>query len=84
MCDKKLEKRIVEFSFFYGVVFSWILGNDKGVGVFVFKNYKIKIIDKWNILEWFWVKGKYCFSLVRFIIGFFFIIVYSFSRNFKD
>lgn len=84
LCDKKLEKRTVEFSFFYGAASSRILGNDKGVGVPFFKNHKIKTTDKWNTPEWPWVKGQHCFSLARLTIGFLPITEYSLSRNPKD
>ena len=40
--DKKFEQRTVEFSSFYGAGSDRILGNDKGVGVPVFTNRKIK------------------------------------------
>ena len=46
--DKKFEQRTVEFSSFYGAGSDRILGNDKGVGVPVFTNRKIKTTKKRN------------------------------------
>ena len=40
--DKKIEQRTVEFSSFFGAGKDRILRNDKGVGVPVFTNRKIK------------------------------------------
>ena len=40
--DKKFEQRTVEFSSFYGAGSDRILGNDKGVGVPVFTNRKVR------------------------------------------
>ena len=40
--DRKFEQRTIEFSFFYGAASDRILRNDKGVGVPVFTNCKIK------------------------------------------
>ena len=48
--DKKFEQRTVEFSSFYGAG-SDRLGNDKGVGVPVFTNRKIKTTKKRNTSE---------------------------------
>ena len=48
--DKKFEERTVEFSSFYGTG-SDRLGNDKGVGVPVFINRKIKTTKKRNTPE---------------------------------
>ena len=49
--DKKFEQRTVEFSSFYGAGSDRILGNDKGVGVPVFTNRKIKTTKKRNTPE---------------------------------
>ena len=49
--DKKFEQRTVAFSFFYGTGSDRILWNDKGVGVPVFTNCKIKTTKKRNTLE---------------------------------
>ena len=49
---KKNVQRTVEFSVFHGAGFDGILGNDKGVGVPVFTNRKIKTTKKWNTPEW--------------------------------
>ena len=51
-------QRTVEFSFFHGAGFDRILGNDKGAGVTIFTNRKIKTTKKWNTPEWPWVKGQ--------------------------
>ena len=49
--DKKFEQRTVEFSSLYGAGSDRILGNDKGVGVPVFTNRKIKTTKKGNTPE---------------------------------
>ena len=49
--DKKFEQKTVEFSSFYGAGSDRILGNDKGVGVPVFTNRKIKTTKKRNTPE---------------------------------
>ena len=49
--DKKFEQRTVAFSFFYGTGSDQIWWNDKGVGVPVFTNRKIKTTKKRNTLE---------------------------------
>ena len=49
MFDKKFEQRTVAFSSFYGARSYRILGNDKRVGVPVFKNHKIKTTKKQNM-----------------------------------
>ena len=49
--DKQFEQRMVAFSFFYGTGSDQILWNDKGVGVPVFTNRKIKTTKKRNKLE---------------------------------
>ena len=49
--DKKFEQRTVELSTFYGAGSDRILGNDKGVGVPVFTNRKIKTTKKRNTPE---------------------------------
>ena len=49
--DKKFEQRTVEFGSFYGAGCDRILGNDKGVGVPVFTNRKIKTTKKRNTSE---------------------------------
>ena len=46
--DKTFEQRTIEFSSFYGAGPVRILGNDKGVGVPVFTNRKIRITKKQN------------------------------------
>ena len=49
--DKKFEQRTVELSFFYDAGSNRILGNDKGVGVPVFTNCKLKTTEKRNTPE---------------------------------
>ena len=46
--DRKCEQRTVEHSSFYGAGSDRILGNDKGVGVPVFTDRKIKTTKKRN------------------------------------
>ena len=48
-----------EPSSFYNAGSDQILGNDKGVGVPVFTNRKIKNTKKQNTPEWHWVKGQH-------------------------
>ena len=50
--DKEFEQRTVEFSSFYGAGSDRILGNDKGEGVPVFTNRKIKTTKKQNTTPW--------------------------------
>ena len=49
--DKKFEQRTVAFSCFYGAGIRPNIGNDKGVGVPVFTNRKIKTTKKQNMPE---------------------------------
>ena len=49
--DKNFEQTTVEFSCFYGAGSDQILGNDKGVGVPVSTNRKIKTTKKQNTPE---------------------------------
>ena len=44
--DQKFEQRTVAFSFFHGTGSDRILGNDRGVGVPVFTNHRIKNTKK--------------------------------------
>ena len=48
---KNLNEEPSSLAFFYGAGFDRILGNDKGVGVPVFKNRKIKTTNKRNTPE---------------------------------
>ena len=79
---KKFEEKSVAFSLFYSTGSDRILGNDKGVGVSVFTNRKIKTTKKRNTPEWPWVKGQHCIRSARLTLGFFSVAAYGLSKKF--
>ena len=79
--EEKFLQRTVTFSFFYGTGSDRILWNDKGVGVPVFTNRKIKTTKKRNTLEWPWVQGQNRIRLARLTLGFLPIAAYGQTGN---
>ena len=82
--DNIFEQRIVTYSFFYGAGSDRILGNDKGVGVPVFTNRKIKTTKKWNTPEWSWVKGQHRIRSTRLTLGFLSVAAARYGLNKKS